>query len=209
MLDPAEVSPTAPAIDPHSTALTPEDVFADARPRAPRRRSFLTLPVTFCLGVAATMSWYSFGGPVKEALAGPVKALTGMPQFSWMEQQLSWLSPSGTAAVPAADPATAPSAASAALDQQLNSTTQDLDAVRQDVERIATAQDQIIRSITQLAAGQEQLTKEIAKVQATEQYILYKNSEPPPPPRPPAAPVRRTTPAASPSPAPAAAPQAR
>jgi hypothetical protein len=208
MLDPAEQSPTAPSIDPRGAALAPEDVFPDARPRAQRRRSFLTLPVTFCLGVAATISWYSFGGPVREALAG-------MPQFSWMEQQLqqqlSWLSASPPAtAVPAADPVAAPppAASSPALDQQLNATAQDLDAVRQDVERIATAQDQIIRTISQLTAGQEQLTKEIAKVQATEQYILYKNSEAPPA-RPAPAPVRRTAPAPGPAPAAAAAPQAR
>src|SRR5215475_5034399 len=89
MLDPAEVSPTAPATEPRGAALTPEDVFADARPGGQkRRRSIFTLPLTFCLGIAATMSWYSFGGPVKEALAGPVReALAGMPQFSWMEQR--------------------------------------------------------------------------------------------------------------------------
>jgi hypothetical protein len=46
------------------------------------------------------------------------------------------------------------------------------DAVQQNVDRIATAQEKIIRSI-------DQLTKEIAKLQAVEQYILYKQSEPP------------------------------
>ena len=35
------------------------------------------------------------------------------------------------------------------------------------------------RTVDQLTAGQEQLTREITKVQAIEQYILYKNSEPP------------------------------
>lgn len=55
----------------------------------------------------------------------------------------------------------------------------DIDAVRQNVDRIATLQDKIVKSIDQLSAGQELLTKEIAKLQAVEQYILYKNSEPP------------------------------
>jgi len=40
------------------------------------------------------------------------------------------------------------------------------------------------RSIDQLAAGQEQMTCEITKLQAVEQYVLYKNSEPPPRPAP-------------------------
>jgi hypothetical protein len=44
------------------------------------------------------------------------------------------------------------------------------------------------RTVGQLTAGQEQLTREITKLQAIEQYILYKNSEPlapKPVPRPP------------------------
>jgi len=61
----------------------------------------------------------------------------------------------------------------------------DLDEVRQSVDRIATsiaaAQEQITRSVDRIAASQEQLTREITKVQSIEQYILYKNSEPPAP----------------------------
>jgi hypothetical protein len=37
-----------------------------------------------------------------------------------------------------------------------------------------------VRSIDQLTAGLEQMTHEIAKLQAVEKYVLYKNSEPPP-----------------------------
>jgi hypothetical protein len=39
-----------------------------------------------------------------------------------------------------------------------------------------------VDSVDQLTAGQEQLTREISKLHAIEQYILYKNSEPPPRP---------------------------
>jgi hypothetical protein len=39
-------------------------------------------------------------------------------------------------------------------------------------------------SVDQLVAGLEQMTREIAKLQAVEQYVLYKNSDPPPRPAP-------------------------
>lgn len=222
----AEELPTIGSIDdPHSTApaLTPEDVFSAPHPPHParrRRRSRLTLPLMFCLGIAATIGWDSYGDRIREAVAG-------MPQPSWMPRLLEQFSfnvpPQQTAAPPAAVVDQAPAPSAIALDQRLSAASQDLDAVRQDVERIATAQDQIIRSIGQLAAGQEQMTKEITKLQAVEQYILYKNSEAPPAAAPattaavaaPAAPartvpVRRTTtpttpPPANNSPAPAAA----
>jgi hypothetical protein len=38
------------------------------------------------------------------------------------------------------------------------------------------ATEQIARSVAQLTAGQEQMTREITKLQAVEQYVLYKNS---------------------------------
>src|SRR5882672_10090729 len=82
------------------------------------------------------------------------------------------------------------SAASAPDQQQLNATSLDLDAVRRSIDglavsigtSIATSQEQTTRSIDQLTAGLEQMTHEIAKLQAVEQYVLYKNSEPPPRP---------------------------
>jgi hypothetical protein len=71
----------------------------------------------------------------------------------------------------------------------------DLDAVRQDVDRIAATQDQITRTVDQLAAGQDQMARELSKLQAISQYILHKSSEPPPRP----APVRVPTPVPRPS----------
>jgi len=68
----------------------------------------------------------------------------------------------------------------------------DLDAVRRSIDglaisignSIATSQEQTTHSIDQLTAGLEQMTREIAKLQAVEQYVLYKNSDPPPRPAP-------------------------
>ena len=86
--------------------------------------------------------------------------------------------------------------------QQLNAMSMDLEAVRQSIDRIATSvaagqeqmtrsidriatgistsQHQMTRNVDQITAAQERMTHEITKLQAVEQYVLYKNSEPPP-----------------------------
>jgi hypothetical protein len=176
-------------------------------PMESARRGFglFSLLIMFCIGVAATTSWYWFGGPIREAIAGMSPDLA------------AWLAPPAPASVqPAAlDPAV--QAAPVTDQQQPSAGALDLDAVRLSVDRIATSQEQIKRSIDQLSAGQDQLTKEITKLQAVEQYILYKNSEPPARPaaapaaaaaapapvrRPPAVPLPLTPPPAAQAPAP-------
>jgi hypothetical protein len=127
--------------------------------------SRIGLLIMFCFGIAVTVGWYTFGGQAREAIAGI------SPQLAWVAPQ-----PAAPAAEPVADQA---AVATPSIDQQLSAALPDIDAVRQNVDRIATAQEKIIKSIDQLSAGQDQLTKEIAKLQAVEQYILYKNSEPP------------------------------
>lgn len=164
-----------------------DDPFSAAREHHPerpykRKSSFVGLLVTFCFGIAVTVAWYSFGGSVREAIAG-------------MSPQLAWVAPQPALAPQPTDDQ--PAVAAPAIDQQLSAALPDIDAVRQNVDRIATAQEKIIKSIDQLSAGQELLTKEIAKLQAVEQYILYKNSEPPATRAAPApAPAVRTRPAA-------------
>ena len=84
-------------------------------------------------------------------------------------------------------------AASTPDQQQLNGMSLDLDAVRRSIDglaisignSIATSQEQTTHSIDQLTAGLEQMRHEIAKLQAVEGYVLYKNSDPPPRPAPP------------------------
>ena len=83
-------------------------------------------------------------------------------------------------------------AASAPDQQQLNAMSLDLDALRRSIDglaisigtSIATSQEQTTRSIDELTASLEQMTHGIAKLQAVEQYVLYKNSDPPPRPAP-------------------------
>jgi hypothetical protein len=52
------------------------------------------------------------------------------------------------------------------------------------VDRIATTQEQITRNVDQLSAGLARVTDEITKLQAVEQQILSRISEPPPRPTP-------------------------
>jgi hypothetical protein len=104
------------------------------------------------------------------------------PQLGWLAPQAEPVAQNAPETITLVAPA-APAAPS--LDQQpLSAISLDLDAVRQSVDRIAAGQEQMTRNVDQLAAAQEQTTREISKLQAIGQYILYKNSEPPPPQAP-------------------------
>jgi len=118
--------------------------------------------ITFCVGVAATSAWQSYGGAAREMIA------SSFPRLGWSVPQATPVArntpDTGAPAAPAAP---------SSDQQQLNAISLDLDAVRQSVDRIA--------------ASQEQMTREITKLQPIEQYILHENSEPPVPkpvPRP-------------------------
>ncbi len=134
--------------------------------------------ITFCFGLAATLAWQSYGDRAREMIANS-------------SPQLRWLAPQPAPAMQNAPEVTAPTALAASppdqqqLDspdqQQLNAISLNLDAVRQSLDRIGTSQEQLMRTVDQVAAGQDQMTREISKLQATGQYMLYKNSEPPPP----------------------------
>jgi len=121
--------------------------------RASRLSRFL---ITFCIGVAATLAWQSYGDSAREMIAGS-------------SPQLSWLAP------PAAPVAEAPAAPSPDQ-EELKEIWLGLAGVRQRVDQIAA----------QLAAGQEQVTRDINNLQAVEQDILDKISAPPPRPAAPA-----------------------
>jgi hypothetical protein len=82
------------------------------------------------------------------------------------------------------------SAASSQDQHEFNAISLGLDAMRQSVSGLATSiainHEQITHNIDQLTASQEEMTREIGKLQAVEQYLLYKNSDPPPRQAPPA-----------------------
>ncbi len=181
-------------------AARPADLRND-RKRASRALSHFL--IAFCIGVAATLAWQSYGDAAREMIANRYP-------------QLGWLAPQAEPAAQNAPDMLAASAAPSFDRQQLDAMSIDLEAVRQSIERIApgivagqeqmahsndriaATQDQIARSVDQLTAGQEQVTRQITKLQAVEQYVLYKNSQPPPRP----APAQARNPVARPSLAP-------
>jgi len=153
-------------------------------------RRFLRFVITLGIGVGGTLAWQTYGDDARQmaAMAYP--------------EQLGWIAPQAASTVAAAPstPATVAAAAPAApaLDQQqLNSLSLNLAAVRQSVEQLAT----------QVASAQQQMSGEIARLQASEQDILNKIAAPAPRPAPVAArkPPPPPAPTASP-PAAAAAP---
>jgi len=147
------------------------------------RRAITRFLIIFCIGVATTLAWQSYGDEAREMIANSYGQLGRLaPQAEPVAQN-----------APATIALVAPAAPSF---DQLTAISFDLDAVRQDIDKIAAgiaaiqeqmsrssdriATEQIARSVAQLMAGQEQMTREITKLQAVEQYVLYKNSDPPP-----------------------------
>jgi len=132
--------------------------------------------IIFCIGVAATLAWQSYGDATREMIA------TSYPQLGWLAPQ--------TAAAESTPEITAPTAPATGLDSpELRSILVNLSAVRQSVDELAA----------QFAASQQQMANDIAKLNAAEQDIFNKISSAPPP-RPAAAPVRKPVPAAPQSP---------
>jgi hypothetical protein len=162
----------------------PDDLRDDRFPRRSfAKRAPLALArflITFGVGVGAALAWQSYGETAREMIAN------ASPQLTWLALPAAPVAQDPAETIAPAAPAGAPAAPFP--DQQFGAVSLDLDALRQGVDRIAANQDQMTRSIGQLAAGQEQMTREIAKLQSLEQYLLYKNSEPPPRPAPAPAP---------------------
>ena len=174
-------------------AVSPADLKNDWSPngrRSLRKRALRTvysLLITFCIGVAATLAWQSYGDAAREIIANA-------------HPQLGWLVPQGEPVTQnAADTVTVAGPAAPAFDQQqLNAMSTDIETVRQSIDRIvpgivagqeqmarsidriAATQEKMARTVDQLTASQEQVMREITKLQAVEQYVLYKNAEPPP-----------------------------
>jgi hypothetical protein len=108
-------------------------------------------------------------------------------------EQLGWLAPQAAGVAQAAPRTIAPAAPAASPDlEQIKAMSLGLAVVRQSVDQLAA----------QVAAGQEQMTRDITKLQAAEQDILHKISEPLPRPTA-AAPVHKPVPL-TPPPAPPA-----
>jgi hypothetical protein len=130
---------------------------------------FVRVLIIFCIGVAATLVWQSHGDAAREMIARS-------------SPQLRWVAPQSQTASDIVAP-TAPATPSPDV-EQLKAMSLGLAVVRQSVE--------------QLAAAQQQMTDEIAKLQATEQEILEKVSTLPRPTAVPA-PARKSVSQGSPA----------
>jgi hypothetical protein len=156
-------------------------------------RAFVRYLVAICIGVAGTLAWQAYGEEAKRIIA------TRAPELGWspaVRQTIaSWTKPLAGPANTAARPpvqetqepahvaqtapgAVAPTPAAPSFDpEQAKQMAQSLDGLRQTVERLAAAQEQIGREMTSL--------------QAADQEILARMIPAPPTLSPPAAPTRK------------------
>jgi hypothetical protein len=199
----AGLLPVEPSVEPPPVPPTAieNNQFPNGKPSLRKRasRALARFLITFCIGVAATFGWQSYGDAAREMI------VNSYPQLGWLAPQAEPVAQNTPDMI-----AQAVRAATSVYQQRFDALSLDLDTVRQSIDRIATSiaagqgqmtrsidgmaarQQQITRNFDQLAAGQEQMTREITKLQAVEQYVLYKNSEPSPRPAP--APARNPVP---------------
>ena len=132
-----------------------------------RRRAARSL-IIFCMGVAAALTWQSYGDATREMIA------SSYPQLGWLGPQ------SAFAETP---PEKVPSIAAATTSdgqELLKSILVNLAVMRQSVDQLSG----------EFGASQQQTASDIAKA---ERHILDKISSAPPP-RPAAAPARKPVP---------------
>jgi len=143
--------------------------FSSARPSFGKRafRVLARFLITFCIGVAATLAWQSYGDLARQTIAN-------------LHPQLGWLAPQ-TPPV-AQTPNMATSSALSPEQLQLKAMQDSVAAVRQSVDQLAS----------QFATGQQQTAGDIANLRAAYQDILRKISAPPL--RPVASPSRKPVP---------------
>jgi hypothetical protein len=164
---PAEPRDEPPPVRP--TTLE-NDPFPNGQPSL-RKRASRTLSrflITFCMGVAATLAWRSYGDAARQMIAN------SYPLLGWLAPQAEPIAQNAPNMIALAAPAT-PS-----FDQQkLSAMSLDLDAVRRSIDRIAAGQEQIQEQITRsidqiatsVAAGQEQMTRSIDQIAASQEKI--------------------------------------
>jgi hypothetical protein len=163
---PTERWPTEPSdAQPHPLDLDQQTVpFANRRASLPRRssRALFRFLVTFCVGVAATLAWQSYGDVARATIA------TAYPQLAWVAPQAAPVAQTASDAPTPAEPVMP----SPDPQEELKAISLDLAVMRQSVDRLAA----------QLAAGNQQIAGDIATLQSAQQAILRKISAPAPRP---------------------------
>jgi hypothetical protein len=150
-------------------------------------RGFARYLVAILIGVAATLAWQSYGDTAKQIIATRAPELGWSPEAKQMiASSIRWI---GLTKPPAGSEKQAPPLAQTAppvpsIDPaQVQQMTQNLSALRENVE--------------QLTAGQDQMARQIARLESAVAEVIMKM--PAPPPQPPAVPARKPTPIAPPA----------
>jgi hypothetical protein len=136
------------------------------------KRAFISLLIIFCIGVSATLALQWYGD--KEM------STSSYPQLSGLAPQ------AGSVPQNAPDVIGLTSRAASSLDQQEpNSISLDLGAVRQSINQIATSiassqghtdrmtaiQDQIARSLDRMATAQEQMARSVDRIATSQEQL--------------------------------------
>jgi hypothetical protein len=133
--------------------------------RKPAWRVFARYLITFAAGIASASAWQSCGDAARRIIAD------AYPQLAWVASPIAIARTVSRAIVPPTD----------FLDPQ------EMKAISFDLAKMS-------QKVDQLAAAQAQTTREIAKLQAVEQFVLYRSIEPPALPAPVASPTPNPVP---------------
>ena len=133
--------------------------------------------VAICIGVAAILTWQSYGEAAKQIIATRAPELGWSPEVkqmiaSWV-QQLGWTKPPvvESKAAPVAWNVAPKAPATPSIDpEQVQQMARDLAALRQTVEQLAAGQDQMVH----------ETAREMARLESSLVNILLKIPEPPP-----------------------------
>jgi hypothetical protein len=137
----------ASTFSPAESEFSSDQALPRNRPSLVRRaaRRVTRFLIVFCIGVATTLAWQSYGDMARAMIAN------SSPQLGWLAPEAAPV----TQTAPDMAARAAPAAPSADV-QQLKELSLGLDAVRQSVDQLAG----------QVAAGQRQMAGDIAKLQA-------------------------------------------
>jgi hypothetical protein len=173
MPSPAQSEPLTDAL-PASEAPTvrPADLKNDRYPNGRSsvvKRALIALVrflIIFCIGVSATLAWQSYGDRVRETIA------SSYPQLNWLAPQGEPVPQNTLDAI-----ALTSRTASPPDQQQPNAISLDLDAVRQAIDRIATAiassQEQMTSSADRIATSQQQIARSLDRIATSQEQMIH------------------------------------
>jgi hypothetical protein len=151
-----------------STDWVPEPPPARPVRRKRARRVFTRYFMTFAGGIVTVLAWQSYGDAARQIIAN------SYPRLAWLAPQTASAQTAPATVVP---PVVSPdSQGIKTISVDLAEVSRQLDAVQ---ERMTTRLADVSHKVDQLAAAQGEMTRQIAKLQAVEQYVLYKNPEAP------------------------------